>query len=81
MKWYEKILVGAVVGYAAAEAHKQLAIFKQKRREECDGVHHGEFGIGAVVKGAITRYSVLAGVGIGLALHDIKDASKWFKRR
>ena len=43
-------------------------------------MHRDEFGIGSVAGRAITRHSVLAGVGIGLALHGGKGALKWFRR-
>lgn len=82
MKWYIKIAVGVIAAYAVAEIYRQLATPEQKRRwEGLVKTHHGEAGLGAVAGGAVARSPALAGIGIGLALHDIKDASKWFRRR
>ena len=76
----EKVGIGALVGFVAAEAYRLLATQEQKDRwEGFIGTHHGEAGIVGAVIGMATKSPTLAGVGIGLAIHDANDVHEWFK--
>lgn len=80
MKWYVKACIGVLLGLVAAEVYRRLAKPEQKSRwEGLVKAHHGEAGVIAVAGGALTKSPTLLGIGIGLAIHDRDDASKWFK--
>ena len=89
-------LAGLATGYIIAEGYKQLVSTSAKKSWERDiGIHHGEAGIALFGTGsassaflygeenqkALNASLFTAGVGIGLAIHDRKDAHKWFKSR
>ena len=81
MNWKTKAAIGMLLGLAIAEGYRWLTTRKQKNRwEGFIKTHHGEAGIIAAVVGALTRSPTLMGMGIGLAIHDRGDASKWFKQ-
>lgn len=81
MQWLIKVGIGAFVGLLAGEVYKRCTTPEQKRRwEGFVRTHHGEAGVAGVALGAATRSPALLGIGAGLALHDWKDAAKWFKR-
>ena len=70
-------LIGAV---AVAEIYKRYATPAQKRKwENFARMHHGEAGAILTAAGIVTRSPSLAASGIGLMLHDQKDANKWFR--
>ena len=80
MKQYMKAVIGVLIGLVAAEAYRRMANPKQKSRwEGLVKTHHGEAGVIAAAGGALTKSPTLLGIGIGLAIHDRADASKWFK--
>jgi len=70
------LLAGA---YLAAESYKRY-VSPEKKAEWEDYIksHHGEWGALAGILGAITGHYGIAAAGVGLALHDINDISKWF---
>jgi hypothetical protein len=68
--------LGAVV---VAEAYKKFTTSEEKFDwENWIKMHHGEVGAIATILGVATKSPRLAAVGLGLALHDINDAPKWF---
>jgi hypothetical protein len=68
--------VGAL---AVAEAYKKYTTNQEKFNwENWIKLHHGEIGAVATILGVTTKSPRLAAVGLGLALHDISDAPKWF---
>lgn len=80
MRWHEKVLLGALVALAACESYRHLTTPEQKRRwEGFVKTHHGEVGVVAAAAGALAGSPTLAGAGIGLAIHDARDAPKWFE--
>lgn len=71
--WY---LVGAI---GLAVLYEKYATPQEKTNWENQvKVHHGEVGVLAFLLGVLTDSPRLTAVGAGLALHDVKDASKWF---
>ena len=89
-------LAGLAIGYSIAEGYKRFVSPAAKKSWERDvGMHHGEAGM--VLFGAGSASSAFAhtkknqktlnaslfatGVGAGLAIHDHKDAHKWFRSR
>lgn len=81
MSWKTKAAIGVLLGLATAEAYRWLTTRKQKYRwEGFVKTHHGEAGVIAAAAGALTKSPTLMGMGIGLAIHDRDDASKWFKQ-
>lgn len=81
MKWRKKLTLGTSIGLGAAETYRMVATQEQKDRwEGLVNIHHGEVGIVCIVLGVLTRSPTILGIGIGLAIHDIRDALKWFKR-
>ena len=78
----EKVLktgLGALSGYLVAEAYTRWATPEQKRKwESLVKTHHGEAGAVIAIVGTATKFSELAGVGLGLMVHDFKDVKKWF---
>ena len=80
MKWYVKLAIGTALGFTISEAYRHLASPEQKARwEEFIKTHHGEAGVFTTALGALTKSPTVLGMGIGLAIHDRNDASKWFK--
>jgi len=43
-------------------------------------IHHGEAGVIIALLGALTGSKSATAFGLGLALHDHKDAGKWFRQ-
>ena len=81
MHWIVKLGLGVLGGLALGEAYRHGTTPEQKRRwEGFVRTHHGEAGAIGVAAGLATRSPILAGIGAGLALHDRRDATKWFKR-
>ena len=79
MKTRTKVAIGALLGFGAAEVYRQLASPEQKARwEGFVKTHHGEAGVIATALGVLTKSPTLAGMGIGLAVHDMDDISEWF---
>jgi hypothetical protein len=69
--------IGAIL---AAVAYDKLVPHQSKMNwQNSVGMHHGEAGVLALVAGALTKSPALAAAGLGLAVHDRKDAPKWFK--
>lgn len=80
MHWLAKMAFGALLGWGAGEAYRRGATPEQKRQwEEFVGTHHGEAGVIGTALGAAAKSPTLAGIGIGLALHDKDDAAEWFR--
>jgi len=70
------LLAGA---YLVAEGYKKFTTPEEKHDWESKvKTHHGEVGLLAGVLGALTGNYGVAAAGLGLALHDIDDAKKWF---
>ena len=81
MKWHEKAAIGVLVAFAACELYRCLVTPEQKRRwEGFVKTHHGAAGVVAAAAGALGGFPTLAGAGIGLAIHDARDAPKWFRK-
>lgn len=79
MRWHEKMMLGALAAFVAGELYLHLATPEQKRRwEGFVKAHHGEVGVVAAATGALAGSPTLAGAGLGLAIHDARDAPKWF---
>ena len=73
------ILLWLLLAYFVCEAYRIGATPRQKRIwEGFFKTHHGEVGIVLAALGAIARSPALVAAGIGLMLHDRKDAGKWF---
>lgn len=73
------VLSAIVGGYLIAETYKILTTPSEKRSwENYVKMHHGEAGILMALAGVATKSPAMIGSGIGLTLHDRKDASKWF---
>lgn len=71
--WYLICAIGLALLY------DQYVTPEQKREwENKIKMHHGEFGALMVLFGLMTESPRLAATGVGLALHDIDDANKWF---
>jgi hypothetical protein len=69
--------IGAIL---TAVAYDKLVPHQSKMNwQNSVGMHHGEAGIVALVAGVLAKSPALAAAGLGLALHDHKDANKWFK--
>ena len=80
MKRHEKAMFGALAAFAAGELYRHLATPEQKRRwEGFVKVHHGTVGVVAAATGALAGSPTIAGAGLGLAIHDARDAPKWFE--
>lgn len=80
MHWIPKLAIGVLIGWAAGEAYRRGATPEQKEQwEGFVNTHHGEAGIVGAALGAAARSPTLAGIGIGLALHDRDDATEWFR--
>ena len=72
-------LLFVVGGILAAEVYRRYATDDEKVRwENYIKSHHGEWGILGLVLGAATGHYGIAATGLGLALHDVNDADKWF---
>ena len=89
-------IAGLGSGYIVAEAYKQFVPPSTKKSWEHDvGIHHGEAGIillGVGIISSLLSYSeknqkalntslFAATVGTGFAIHDHKDAHKWFRSK
>ena len=66
---------------AISEGYKRYVSPEQKEKwEGTIKMHHGEAGILLTLAGIMLRSPNITSVGIGLALHDHKDAKKWFTK-
>jgi hypothetical protein len=71
-------------GLALPEAYEQNASLEfRSRLQRFTDAHHGEIGVLAFLAGVVTKSPALTAFGLGLAIHDRKDANDWFsgKRR
>lgn len=74
-----EVVAGLVAGYSAAEVYDRVATPQQKKKwESLVQTHHGEAGVVAAGGGIAIKSPFVAGVGLGLMAHDIKDAKEWF---
>ena len=89
-------LAGLVAGYIIAEGYKRYVSPSTKKSWERDvRMHHGEAGIALFGAGttssafsyakknqkALNASLFAIGIGAGFAIHDRKDAHKWFRSR
>jgi len=75
------LILGLVGAYVIAEAYKRYATPEEKRKwENFAKTHHGEAGAILTAAGVVSKSPSLIGSGIGLMLHDRKDANNWFRK-
>ena len=73
------IILAIAGGYVVSELYKKYATPEQKKKwEGLVKTHHGEVGVLAVAGGILLKSPTMIGTGIGLAIHDKEDATKWF---
>lgn len=74
-----KVGAGMLLGYLAAETYDRCTTPEEKREFESRvKTHHGEAGVFVAGGGIATKSPTLTGFGLGLMVHDRKDAAKWF---
>jgi len=70
------LFLGAI---AVAEIYRRYTTDDEKQDwENKVQIHHGEIGALAAILGVLTGHYGAAATGLGLALHDVDDAQKWF---
>lgn len=73
--WY------GIAAYGLAEAYERFLSPETKIKwHNFIKSHHGEWGLACLAYGAATGSPSIAAAGVGLALHDRKDANKWFRK-